>query len=137
MGDESEDDRVYRTIIDRLVEACHKGQGQIGRKRALAGVWNANATAKRFPEQHEVNLLLGRRSKEDREVLARMLEEAFQGGVHSALATLHEARASSLRQGLRGHALPGLRGPARRLGVAEVGVSLVGREGCYPPLRRQ
>jgi hypothetical protein len=91
MGDESEDDRVYRTIIDRLVEACHKGQGQIGRKRALAGVWNANATAKRFPEQHEVNLLLGRLSKEDREVLARMLEEAFQGGVHSALATLHEA----------------------------------------------
>ncbi len=32
-------------MIDRLVRSCNEGQGQIGPRRAKAGVWNANADA--------------------------------------------------------------------------------------------
>jgi hypothetical protein len=85
-------DSTYRNIIDRLVEACRNGQGQIGRRRALAGLWNANATSKRLPEQHQINLLLARLSDDDRAIVARLLEEEFSAGVHSALATLHAAQ---------------------------------------------
>jgi len=44
-----DEDTTYRDIIDLLVEACRSGQGQIARKHALAGLWNANATTRRLP----------------------------------------------------------------------------------------
>lgn len=68
-----------------------QGAGPDGPKRARAGLWNANATPDQLPEQHEVNVLLAGISKADREILARMLQEAFEGGVHATLAALHEA----------------------------------------------
>lgn len=88
---EDEQDRKYRDLIDRLVDDCRRGQGQIGADRARAGVWNPNATPDFIPEQHEINALLARMPVGDREILARMLAEAFVGGVHSALVALHEA----------------------------------------------
>jgi hypothetical protein len=92
MGAEDRDeDRSYQAIIDTLVHVCRKGQGQIGPNRARAGLWNANATPDLLPEQHEVNVLLARISNADREILARMLQDAFEGGVHATLAALHEA----------------------------------------------
>jgi uncharacterized protein DUF6547 len=90
-ADDTHEDRAYRDIIDGLVKACREGQGQVGPRRAHAGVWNANATATELPDQHEVNLLLGRMPNADRTILARILQEAFESGVHSALVTLHEA----------------------------------------------
>ncbi len=86
-----DENQRYRDIIDRLVDDCRGGQGQIGARRARAGVWNANATTKQLPDQHEINGLLKRLSKKDRDILARMLEEAFRSGVHASLVNLHEA----------------------------------------------
>jgi hypothetical protein len=89
-NDEGASDEIYRTIIDALAHACRDGQGQVGPRRVRGGVWNRNATADEFPEQHEINELLGRLSAADRETVARMLNDAFRGGVHTALVTLHE-----------------------------------------------
>ena len=63
-------DETYRMVIDRLAHSCRDGQGHIGARRARNGVWNENATADYIPEQHEVNILLARMSREDREILA-------------------------------------------------------------------
>jgi hypothetical protein len=91
-GDRVDDDQEYRALLDTLVEACRSGQGQIGPSRVRAGVWNANTTAEEDPEQHYVNLLLERTSKVDREILAGLLQQAFEAGVHETLAALHEAQ---------------------------------------------
>lgn len=84
-------DRRYREVIDRLVDACKSGQGQIGSRRARAGVWHEAATPDLLPEQHAINLLLARMPEGDREVLAGMLADAFSKGVFAALVALHEA----------------------------------------------
>ena len=44
-----------------------------------------------YPDQHEFNVLLARISEADRDILARMLQQAFEGGVHATLVALHEA----------------------------------------------
>jgi len=56
-------------------------------RRARAGVWNANADAQPddMPDQRAMNLLLARLDQAEREVLAQMLSEAFEGGVHATL----------------------------------------------------
>lgn len=90
MTNTADADALYRNVIDRLVDDCHNGQGQIGPRRARDGVWNRNATAKQLPDQHAINDLLARLNGPDREVLAKLLEQAFVGGVHTALAALHE-----------------------------------------------
>jgi hypothetical protein len=41
-------------------------------------------------------------SSEDREILARVLEEEFAGGVHTGLVTLHEAGLVPLDKGYEG-----------------------------------
>jgi hypothetical protein len=87
------DDRsFYRDIIDRLVRSCREGQGQIGPRRVLAGVWNAsaNTTPDEMPEQVAMNLLLARLDPSDREIIAAMLRDAFVGGVHETLVVLHK-----------------------------------------------
>jgi hypothetical protein len=86
-----EDDRKYRELIDALVHQCKEGQGRIAARRAREGVWNKNATAKTLPEQHRVNVLLKALTPEQRDVLADVLAEQFQGGVHQTLVTLHES----------------------------------------------
>ena len=88
----STQDQRYRALIDRLVRDCREGQGQIGARRAHAGLWNAHASAAHFPEQHAINVLLRRLSAADRDILAGLLEQEFVGGVHATLVALHEAR---------------------------------------------
>src|SRR5258708_12566829 len=88
-----EDKLLYRKLIDEMVRACLEGQGQIGPKRARAGVWNANAVSDQglMADQHAMNALLSRLSATDRAVVATMLEQAFRNGVHESLVILHEA----------------------------------------------
>lgn len=93
---------IYREIIDELVRACQEGQGQIGARRARAGVWNVNATSDFIEDQHEINRLLARMPEEDREILARMLVHEYEGGVHTALVTLHEAEIEPFDEGYEG-----------------------------------
>lgn len=87
------DDELYRRVIDALVDDCRSGQGQIGVRRARAGVWNANATPTFLPDQYEVNVLLDELSAHDRETVGRLLAGAFEGGVFAALRVLYEAQA--------------------------------------------
>lgn len=89
--DADREDSCYRMVIDELVRSCREGQGQIGPQRARAGIWNRNASADEFPDQHAANKLLAAMSTSEREVLARLLEGAFVGGMHEALVVLHGA----------------------------------------------
>lgn len=93
MDDVDDCDRTYRDVIDRLVRACRAGQGQMGARRARAGLWNANADAQpeAMPDQRLMNLLLARLDQAEREVLAQMLSEAFVSGVHETLVTIYKA----------------------------------------------
>lgn len=92
----------YREVIDALVEACHKGQGQIGANRALKGVWNENATADNIQDQHEINLFLERISEHDRKTLAGMLTHAFEHGVFESLKVLEKFAISPFDDGYEG-----------------------------------
>lgn len=94
----------YRTLIDSLVRACREDQGQIGPNRVRRGVWNPMATARpdRMPGQHKMNVLLAGLSDSGREVLAQMLAEAFQSGVHETLVILHEAAIPPFDDGYEG-----------------------------------
>ena len=92
----------YRAVIDLLVDVCHNGQGQIGARRARAGIWNVNATAEFAPDQHEINLLLSRMPAADREILARMLASAFEGGVFETLKALEEFEIAPFESGYEG-----------------------------------
>jgi hypothetical protein len=93
---------LYRDLIDRLVDVCHNGQGQIGARRARAGVWNANASAKTLPDQHRINLLLKRLGPEDRETLANILSEQVETGVFEALKALEEFGIAPFQDGYEG-----------------------------------
>jgi hypothetical protein len=94
----------YRTLIDSLVLACREGQGRIGPDRARRGVWNPVAAAQpgEMPGQHEMNILLAGLSDSGREVLARMLAEAFRSGVHETLVILHAATVPPFQDGYEG-----------------------------------
>lgn len=94
--------RQYREVIDRLVRDCRSGQGTIGASRARAGVWNANATPKFLPEQHQINEFLSRLPKQDRETVAQMLSSEFVSGVHASLVALHEAAIPPFDDGYEG-----------------------------------
>lgn len=95
MTDEDET-RLYRKIIDELVHACRAGQGHLqgsgagvelpkNRKREfeteLAARWDLTS---RLSQPGDVVLTAA-----DREVLAIMLQGAFESGVHCTLGQLH------------------------------------------------
>ena len=94
----------YKTVIDRLVRSCLKGQGQIGAGRAMAGVWNraADDPEHDMPDQRRMNALLATMSADDREVLAEMLAQAFESGVHETLKVLHEEEITPFEDGYEG-----------------------------------
>jgi hypothetical protein len=94
----------YRAVIDLLVDVCHNGQGQIGARRAREGIWNVNATTDFAPDQHEINLLLSRMPAADREIVARMLASAFEGGVFETLKALEEFEIAPFESGYEGSA---------------------------------
>ncbi|MCA9678944.1 MAG: hypothetical protein H6709_07015 [Kofleriaceae bacterium] len=89
-------------MIDDLVEDSLRGQGQLGPRRARAGLWNALATAEFVPEQHAINALLARLSPEEREVIAGMLFDRFTAGVHQALVALHAHEIEPFDDGYEG-----------------------------------
>ena len=83
--------QLYRDFIDRLVDECHNGQGTIGPTRARTGIWNQNATAESgefLEDQYRINQLLATLNDDQREVIAGMLADAFQGGVFETLKAL-------------------------------------------------
>ena len=92
----------YRAVIDRLVREAKEGQGQIGPKRVRAGVWNKSATTSKMPDQRAINSLLAGMSTQDREVVARMLEECYVAGVHDTLVALNEAEIQPFEEGYEG-----------------------------------
>ncbi|MGD0066935.1 MAG: DUF6547 family protein [Streptosporangiaceae bacterium] len=94
----------YRALIDSLVYACREGQGQVGPDRARRGVWNPQAARQRddMPGQQRMNVLLASLGEADREVVAEMLLEAFESGVHETLVTLHEAEVPLFKEGYEG-----------------------------------
>lgn len=94
--------KVYREVIDELVAVCHEGQGQIGAKRARAGVWNQNATQEYLTDQHEINSLLSRMSVADREILAKMLSSEVERGVFETLKALEQFQVSPFEDGYEG-----------------------------------
>lgn len=98
----SDDDTRYRKVIDRLVHSRRVGQGQICSKRVRAGVWNNNRREVIGEEQHAINGLLTRLRAEDRDIVARMLEDAFVSGVHETLVVLHEEQADPFDKGYEG-----------------------------------
>jgi len=88
------DDRtLYRTVIDALVVQCRDGQGQVSAHRVRAGVWNENAEVvdDAVPEQHEMNVLLGALTPDQRHALAALFAEEFASGVYNALQVLELA----------------------------------------------
>jgi hypothetical protein len=101
MSNESKPE-MYRKFIDFLVDMCHNGQGQIGAKRVVKGVWNQNATSDYIPEQHEVNLLLERLSISERKVIANLLCDQVVTGVFETLKALETFQISPFESGYEG-----------------------------------
>ncbi len=94
--------KQYRDMIDALVEMCRKGQGQIGSERVREGVWNRNATETFLEDQHEINLLLNRLTKADRDVIAMMLAHEVVTGVFETLKVLEEFKVTPFEEGYEG-----------------------------------
>jgi hypothetical protein len=94
--------RKYRDIIDKLVQVCKNGQGQIGPHRVRNGIWNPNAREDFIPEQHKRNVLLAGLSQDQREVVAEMLEEQFSGGMFEVLKALEEFKIKPFTEGYEG-----------------------------------
>jgi hypothetical protein len=94
--------QTYRDMIDALVEMCHHGQGQIGAERVRKGVWNRNATLQSMPDQHQINALLARLSKEEREALAGMLVQEVELGVFETLKVLERFEVTPFEEGYEG-----------------------------------
>lgn len=92
----------YRDFIDHMVEVCGHGQGSIGPSRARSGIWNKNATPHFIEDQHKVNLLLAGLNDEQREIIAGMLTESFEGGVFETLKALEEFEIEPFLDGYEG-----------------------------------
>jgi hypothetical protein len=94
--------RIYRELIDALVQMCKGGQGQIGARRAISGVWNPNATQDFIPDQHRINLFLAGLSASDREILASMLIHEVEVGIFETLKTLESFEIEPFKDGYEG-----------------------------------
>ena len=93
---------TYRSIIDELVAMCKTGQGNIAKKRTIAGLWNASARPDFLADQHEMNVLLGKLSMKDREVLALMLSNEVEVGVFETLKVLEKHGIAPFTDGYEG-----------------------------------
>lgn len=93
--------RIYREMIDELVDMCRNGQGQIGARRARAGVWNANVRDDFLEDQHAANVLLSRLAPGEREVVARPLAAAVVTGVFETSRVLEHRTGPALASASR------------------------------------
>jgi hypothetical protein len=99
------DDReLYRAVIDELVRECREGQGQLGPRRARTGTQNPgpDTVSEDMPDQRRINVLLAGMRRDDREVLASMLADAFQRGMFIALRVLHDHQVPPFEDGYEG-----------------------------------
>lgn len=94
----------YRALIDELVGECRDGQGTVLPGWVRRGFWNEYAEdhPAEMPEEHRMNRLLARLSTDDRELVARMLELAYEGAVHDTLRVLHDREVSPFDDGYEG-----------------------------------
>lgn len=92
----------YKDFIDQMVDVCHNGQGAIGPTRVRNGVWNENARADLLEDQFQINQLLAILNDKQREVLAGLLAQAFEGGVFETLKALEEFEVEPFLEGYEG-----------------------------------
>jgi len=104
-----EKSQEYRDFIDAMVDACNNGAGQISSKnvlygqgstydkKVLPGTWNRNADIKELrdkddflKEEYKINLFLRKLSNDQREIIAKILEEQYKAGVFETLEKLQE-----------------------------------------------
>ena len=87
----------YRKLVDGLVQ----------RREGVLPRWVREKGWPRLPENEPVNELLARLTPDDKEVLARIVREARDGGIHDTLAYLQEQMdLKNLRLVLDGVELP-------------------------------
>ncbi len=85
-----DEDELYRSLIDRLVDDCATGPGQIAVRRARQGIWNREASETLLPEQHRMNVLLSELPADKRDVVAERLAETYVAGVFGGLVALSD-----------------------------------------------
>lgn len=71
---------LYKTFIDGLVERRHGVLGQWIRKKGWPDL----------PENREINELLSKLTPKEKEVVARIAQQARDGGIHDTLVLLNE-----------------------------------------------
>ena len=83
---------LYRSLIDALVDECRHGGGTVLATWARRGVWNPYALdhPEEMPDEQRMNEVLARMPDGAREVLAGMLMQSYEGGVHDTLRVLHD-----------------------------------------------
>lgn len=82
--------KIYRDFVDHMVNVCQKGLGQIPSNKVRKGIWIQNVTPDVDDEHVEIHLLLQRMTKEDREIMARLLEDCVVNGVFETLKALED-----------------------------------------------
>jgi hypothetical protein len=87
---------LYKEFLDGLVK-CRKG---VERRWITAGGWPDR------PENKPINELLSQLNPQQRETIARLCEEAREGGIHDALAYMDDEMANGLRLVKEGVELP-------------------------------
>jgi hypothetical protein len=94
----------YRTVIDALVDECRGGQGPVLPRWVRHGVWNSYALdhPDEMPEESRINRLLAQLSADDRDVVAGMLQLAYESAVHNTLVVLHEQEVPPFDDGYEG-----------------------------------
>jgi hypothetical protein len=101
--------KMYRDFIDAMADECNNGQGQVYSVNILSGIWNVNAEIKKLreknddlKEQYKMGLILKNLSDEERKILIKMFEGAFQAGVFETLAKLEEFEIEPFIEGYNG-----------------------------------
>jgi len=98
-----QENKLYREMIDELVNMVKTGQGQIGSNRAKEGIWNKNAKRDGIlDDQYEYNKLLKKLDQDERLVLARLLEEQVKTGVFETLKALENKKIKPFDEGYEG-----------------------------------
>jgi len=96
--------KLYRDAIDEMVRSCHEGQGQISSRWVLSGDWLSHLDADTYPEEHATSQFVAGLSQGDRQILAKMLEQSFEGGMFNALVCLEKFEIAPFEDGYEGSA---------------------------------
>ena len=79
--------QLYKDFIDSVVK----------RRKGVEGRWITAGGWPDTPANQKINALLALLSPDQREVMAKLVQEARDGGFHDALVVLNEAVANGLR----------------------------------------